>query len=533
MKRPLLSLCIVLCAFGPAVANQLASQAAAAPAGDRTPNLLIIHCDELNYRMLGCYRDVLPPQVAFPWGPRPVPPTPHIDSLARRGALCTSFYATTPVCSPSRAAFVSGRYPHNTPVVTNNIPLDDRIITFAEVLRRSGYATGYAGKWHLDGAGKPQWAPKRRFGFADNRYMFNRGHWKQLEDTPEGPRVKARAPGGKPTYDVEGADAESFTTDFLTSKAIEFIRAHRQEPFCFMVSYPDPHGPNTVRPPYDTMFADVPFHVPPTYHRLPDHRPGWAASQSGMQDLARYAGMVKCIDDNVGRLLETLEELDLSEQTIVVFTADHGDLLGEHHRQNKGVPFETSAGIPFVLCYPGKVPAGTVVREALGCVDFMPTILGLMGRPVPATVEGRDASVLFTTGKAPADWRDVTFVRGTGNQPGWIAAISDRYKLVYSTHDLPWLFDLQSDPEETVNRFADPQYRQVVRELSQALMEYGRCSGDPRLQDARIQADLKWAVSGSGPYRPAFAPEQTPKAGSGKKGGRKTSRRAGHRTSSD
>ena len=118
--------------------------------------------------------------------------TPNIDWIADHGAICTSFYATTPVCSPFRGTFVSGRYPQNTPVVNNNIPLGDNIITFAELLRRQGYATGYAGKWHLDGSGKPQWAPKRKFGFDDNRYMFNRGHWKKLEDTPNGPKVAAR-----------------------------------------------------------------------------------------------------------------------------------------------------------------------------------------------------------------------------------------------------------------------------------------------------------------------------------------------------
>jgi arylsulfatase A-like enzyme len=166
------------------------------------PNLLIIHTDEHNFRTLGCYGGK-------------VVKTPNIDFLAARGAMCTRFYATTPVCSPSRAAFVSGRYPHNTPVVTNNIPMSDEIVTFAEILRRDGYATGYAGKWHIDGTGKPQWAPQRKFGFEDNRYMFNRGHWKKLEDTPAGPRVAARDKKNKPGYAVAGADEKSFTTDWL------------------------------------------------------------------------------------------------------------------------------------------------------------------------------------------------------------------------------------------------------------------------------------------------------------------------------
>ncbi|NIP92646.1 MAG: sulfatase-like hydrolase/transferase [Akkermansiaceae bacterium] len=219
----------------------------------RSPNLVIIHCDELNFRTLGCYRRTLPPEQAFMWGRKKgaVCETPHIDRLAKEGALCTKFYAATPVCSPSRASFISGQYPQNTPVSNNNIRISDDVISFAELLKRAGYATGYAGKWHLDGTGKPQWGPKRRFGFSDNRYMFNRGHWKQFEDTPDGPRVKARR-NGKPTYDVEGADANSFATDWLSTKTIEFIDKHRDAPFCYMLSIPDPHGPDTVRAPYAT-----------------------------------------------------------------------------------------------------------------------------------------------------------------------------------------------------------------------------------------------------------------------------------------
>ncbi|MHC4180936.1 MAG: sulfatase-like hydrolase/transferase, partial [Planctomycetota bacterium] len=112
--------------------------------------MLIIQTDEHNFRTLGCYRATLPPEQALMWG-KSVVTTPNIDWLASHGAVCTSFYATTPVCSPSRAAFVTGRYPQNTPVTTNNIPLRDDAVTFAEILRRQGYATGYAGKWHLDG----------------------------------------------------------------------------------------------------------------------------------------------------------------------------------------------------------------------------------------------------------------------------------------------------------------------------------------------------------------------------------------------
>ena len=466
-----------------------------------SPNLLVIQTDEHNFRTLGCYRKTLPPEQAFVWGPDSVVETPHIDWLAGHGALCTSFYATTPVCSPSRAAFVSGRYPQNTPVVTNNIPMDDDIVTFAEILRRQGYATGYAGKWHLDGTGKPQWAPQRTFGFEDNRYMFNRGHWKQLEDTPSGPRVKARNAKGQPSYDVTGADEESFTTDFLADRTVDFIEAHRGKPFCYMVSFPDPHGPDTVRRPYDTMYADQHHEAPRTYHKATDPLPSWGQPNGQFLTMTRYYGMVKCIDDNVGKVLGALRSGGMMSHTIIVFTCDHGDLRGEHHRQNKGVPYEGSAKVPFIVYYPDRIVPGTIVREALSCVDFLPTVLGLMGVATAGREEGRDASALFTAPTPPAGWKDVAFIRGTGRQAGqndmnWLAAVTKRYKLIYAPNDEPWLFDLERDPDELINVYRHPGYRDVVRSLATDILKYGQAHDDPRIDHPNIRACLA-EVTGS------------------------------------
>jgi len=474
------------------------------------PNLLIIQTDEHNFRTLGCYRKTLSKEQAFIWGPDAAVTTPHIDWLADNGALCTKFYATTPVCSPSRAAFVSGRYPQNTPVTTNNIPMDDGIITFAEILRQGGYATGYVGKWHIDGDGKPQWAPKRQFGFADNRYMFNRGHWKQLEDTPQGPRVKARNAKGQPNYDVKGADEQSFTTDFLADKTVDFINGHKTQPFCYMVSIPDPHGPNTVRAPYDTMFNHLTIQKPHTFDKPAESTPAWGAKQKknfAGAYIQKYFGMVKCIDDNVGKILDCLRKHKILDNTIVVFTADHGDMCGEHARDNKGVPYETSAKIPFVLYYKGKVSPGTVVKEALGCVDFLPTVLSMMGVKTQGTEQGRDASALFTQGQAPSAWKDISFFRGTGSKGSvnWLAAVNSRYKLVISPKDVPWLFDLQTDPDELHNVFQRPEYRDTLRSLAQGLLAYGRRFKDHYVTDPKMNADLTWAAHGDGPYVPASA----------------------------
>ncbi len=459
----------------------------AAKPAKRRPNLLIFHTDEHNFRTLGCYRATLAPEQAFMWGKDAVVQTPHIDWMAENGAICTKFYATTPVCSPSRASFVSGKYPQNTPVVTNNVPMKGDTITFAEILREAGYATGYAGKWHLDGSGKPQWAPKRKFGFEDNRYMFNRGHWKKLADTANGPKVDT---GKKPSYDVSGATAKNFTTDWLTDKTIAFIEKNKAKPFCYMVSIPDPHGPDTVRKPYDTAYNGMTFEKPRTYDKPAEGVPSWARPQKCGYGQSQYYGMVKCIDDNVGRILDCLRANSLIDNTVVIFTSDHGDLRGEHHRHNKGVPLEASAKVPFVIYYPQRIKAGTVVSQALGMVDFLPTILGLMQVETAGTEEGRDASPLFTRPAPPADWKDIVFARGTGTKPNWLAAFTNRYKLIVSPNDPPWLIDMQKDPDELKNVIADPGYGEIARDLAKELLAYGRKFKDNRVSVGRTAQDL-------------------------------------------
>ena len=445
---------------------------------DHPRNLLVIQTDEHHFKTLGCY------------GGRVVK-TPHIDWIAKQGAVATSFYATTPVCSPSRAALLSGRFPQHTPVVNNNIKLDDKIVTFAEVLRRKGYATGYAGKWHLDGDGKPQWAPARKFGFTDNRFMFNRGHWKKFEDTKNGPRVAARR-NGRPYYGVEGADEKSFSTDWLTDKVIGFVNANKGKPFCYMVSYPDPHGPNTVRAPYDKMFANVRVPIPASVNKTRAQTPAWAAKAPRVTAdtirvlMPKYYGMVKCLDDNVGRILAALRQNGQLEQTIIVFTSDHGDLCGEHGRLNKGVPYEGSARIPFLIHCPGKIKPGTVVGQALNCVDFLPTVMDLLDVKHGLKVDGRNAVALFTGAKAK--WDDITFLRSTTNpQQAWLCAVTDRYKLVYATVGKPWLYDLQEDPDELVNLYNDPGQRNRIRAMTRALAKYCREQNDDYINRPRIK----------------------------------------------
>lgn len=458
-------------------------------------NLIVIQTDEHNFRTLGCYRETLSAEQAYVWGRNAIVETPAIDSIASRGAICTSFYATSPVCTPSRASLFTGMYPQNTGAPGNDLPLKNEMVTFAQVLKENGYATGYAGKWHLDGPGKPQWGPARQFGFEDNRFMFNRGHWKMFELTPTGPRVAAQK-NGKPTYGVDGANPKNFSTDWLTSRAIDFIRKNKTNPFCYHLSLPDPHGPNTVRPPYDSMYSNMVIRPPMTYS-MAKQNPKWApgtgknaAGKFRADLMTQYFGMVRCIDDNIQRILDTLEELELTNNTAIVITSDHGDLCYEHGRLNKGNPYEASAKIPMILTVPGRIPAGGQVDAALGTVDFMPTILPLLGQETPASCEGRDFSTLLTD-PSKAEWEDITFLRNAGQKAAWIAAVTDRYKLVISLSDSPWLFDEQADPDELTNHFGDEANQDAIAFLANKLLEYGKNYKDPFVQNAKLRLQLE------------------------------------------
>ena len=162
---------------------------------------------------------------------------------------------------------------------------------------------------------------------------------------------------GKPTYGVEGADTKSFSTDWLTDRAIEFITdKDASKPFFTVISYPDPHGPNTVRAPYDTRFDDLPFRAPRTY-RSGVASPKWLGPAKKHPvfrgaDMSRYFGMVQCLDDNIGRLMKRLKESGQLDNTLIIMTSDHGDLCYEHDRLNKGNPYEGSARVPMIWRHP-------------------------------------------------------------------------------------------------------------------------------------------------------------------------------------
>ena len=460
------------------------------------PNVLLIITDEHNFRTLGCYRQVLSPSQAEMWGRGAVVETPNLDRIANEGVICTRAYATAPVCTPCRAAMITGRYPHNTGAPQNNMVLDRKIPTLADRLGDVGYRTSFIGKWHLGGPGKPEWAPKVDGGFQTTDFMFNRGHWKKFEINNGKPRVAARK-NGAPTYGVDDADENSFSTDWLTDRAIEFIEDENSKPFFTVISYPDPHGPNTVRAPYDHRFDDLPFSAPRTY-QTGIEPPGWLGGGKKHPkfrgaDMSRYFGMVRCIDDNVGRLLNHLAKKQELANTLIIMTSDHGDLCYEHDRQNKGNPYEGSARVPMLMRMPGRIPASVVYPQPMGTVDLTPTVIGLLNLSNNADDEGRDLSgELVTADKTRNINRPsaITFLRNAGTNAAWIAAVDDRYKLIVSTNDRPWLFDAQQDPDELLNFYKRPGTDGIAERLARALNDHCQSTNDPFIDNPSIAQSL-------------------------------------------
>ena len=466
---------------------------------DGGPNVLVIVTDEHNFRTLGCYRDTLSTEQAEMWGPGSIVETPNFDRLAKEGVLCTRAYATAPVCSPCRAAMITGMYPQNTGVPTNNAKLRDDVPTLAKIMAKEGYRTSFVGKWHLGGIGKPEWAPEIDGGFQNKTYMFNRGHWKKFAQTKNGAKVDARDKSGSPSYGVANADDKSFSTDFLTDRAIESISDAGEQPFLTVVSYPDPHGPNTVRAPYDRMYDHLRFLPPRTYGRDDVSTPKWLGNEKkhavfrGSQ-MSQYFGMVKCIDDNLGRIFTALEKSGKLDSTIIMMTSDHGDLCYEHDRLNKGNPYEGSARVPMLIRFPKRITAGQTYVQPMGTVDVTPTLLGLASVKTNHEFEGRDLTEQFIRNGA-GEGGQVTFLRNSGTTPQWVCVVDERFKLVLSVNDQPWLFDAEQDPDELLNFYRRPGSGAVTQRLANALQQYGNQRGDTYLQHPMIAASLKNCLS--------------------------------------
>ena len=434
----------------------------------KRPNLLYVFADQLRLASCGYAGDMRAK-------------TPNIDSFAANSFNFCNAVSGHPVCAPYRATLFTGKYTTSTGMVINEIRMNPNHKCIGHVLGDADYNTAYIGKWHLYAN---EWGnhfdPKNsyipqgpdRLGF-DNyfaAYNFHHDYYGEHAYYHLNSPDKIYADGYEP--DVQ--------TDMAIDKLCEF--AENDSPFAMFLSLGTPHDPwvsGNVPPKYLEKFADINFPLPENY--LPDNDPhadAWARlnekERSELSDWMRvYYAMTANLDDNIGKLFAKLDELGLCEDTIVVFTSDHGELFGAHGRRAKNIFYEEAVRVPFLIRWGDKIPVATD-DACLNTVDIMPTLLGLMDLSIPSEVEGMnlssrvlgecdvepDFALMMCTGET-ADF---------GNGAEWRAVRTKQYtyaKFLSDGQEL--LFDNLSDPYQMNNLVDNPDYNVVMADLKEKM----------------------------------------------------------------
>lgn len=472
-------------------AGGLSRVCAADKTAKRRPNILYIMSDDHAAHAISAY------------GSR-VNQTPNIDRLAKEGVRFDHCYATNSICTPSRATILTGKYSH-----ANGVPrfnrLDPAQPTAAKYLQAAGYYTGIFGKWHLGGepVGFDRWSV-----FPDQGLYFD-----PVVVEPAGRRTIA-----------------GYATDIVTDLALDFLKNRpKDKPFFLMCHHKAPHRPWEPDAKHKAMFANKKIPepatlwddyagradalrkcrqrvandltrrdlklVPPTdligsRNKWLNVRPtevevevdgqrqtltGNALTQWKYQRyLQDYLACVQAVDDNVGRLLDWLDQNGLADNTVVIYTSDQGFFLGDHGLYDKRFMYEESIKMPLLVRWPGVAKAGSVEEAQAINVDFAPTFLDIAGRPTPSDMQGRSL-VPLVEGHRPADWRTSWYYRYY-DEPGahntWVhyGVRTETHKLIYFWKRDQWeMYDLARDPDELHNLYADPAQSETVAKLKAEL----------------------------------------------------------------
>ena len=489
--RTLLAVAVLLGTL-PAVAD-------AQPKTRKPPNIVFIMSDDHASAAIGVYGSWLGKYAK----------TPRIDGLAKQGMRFTNGCVTNSICTPSRAAILTGQYSHKNGVYTLNDVLSPKSIHLAHLLRMAGYQTAMIGKWHLgiDPTGFDYWAILPGQGVYHD--------------------PKLRIIGSKPKEFTEFKGG--YSEDVITNLSLEWLKKRdKDKPFLLFCHFKAPHRPWDPAKRFADQFKDDKIPEPPS---LGDDLKGRAKAIQGtkltigrdMVDrdlertiprdlppdelrawayqyyMKRYLACVAAVDENVGQLLDFLDQEGLSEDTIVIYTSDQGFFLGEHGFFDKRLIYEPSLTTPLIIRYPGVTKPGSVNNDLVLNIDHAPTFLDLAGVAIPKEIQGRSYKSLLE-GKTPPDWPRTMYYRywmhldGSHNVPAHYGVRNDRYTLVYyygkalgmkgaTNRDLDpeWeLFDRQKDPQQVRNVYADPAYADTVRELRAELDRLRKQYGDEK-----------------------------------------------------
>jgi len=481
------------------------------------PNIVWIFSDDHSYQTIGAYGGRL----------AKLDPSPNIDKLAEQGMRFDKCYVENSICAPSRAALLTGKFSHKHGKYTNTGGFDQDQQTFPKILRKNGYQTAMIGKIHL---------PGKMQGFDYWEVLHNQGTY------------------FNPVFLGEGGDTryQGYTTDIITDRALNWLENARdpEKPFMLMIHHKAPHRNWQPAPRHMEKYADTHIPEPETLfddyatrgtaareqdmsisktmrmgHDLKLHPddPKWLEGQYAARnkyylenrdklngdELTRWKyqlymkDFLRCtwgVDENVGRVLDYLEEAGLDENTIVMYSSDQGFYMGEHGWFDKRFMYEESFRTPLLVRWPGVVRPGSVNKDLVQNIDFAETFLDIAGAPIPGDMQGRSIVPLLK-GERPADWRDSLYYHYY-EYPAWHmvrrheGVAKQRYKLIrFYGKDVPggeeWeLYDLEKDPQELNNVYGNPEYGKIEDRLKKELLrlrdKYEVPENDPRVPK------LKW-----------------------------------------
>jgi choline-sulfatase len=441
-------------------------------AADKPTNLVLIMTDDQGSWSMGCYGN----KEAH---------TPVLDKLAEGGVRMTRAFANCPVCSPSRATFMTGRVPsqhgiHDWIKHENMGPRARYCLggekLLSEILAEAGYTCGLSGKWHLGDSIHPRAGYTFWYAMPQGGSQYN-----DAEMIWQGKVIKT----------------EGYITERITDKAIEFLAATRDRPFFLNVEYNAPHSPYTGQPKELVgLFADIPFASIP---KLPPHP--WASSMLNLfgrrEPLEQYFAACSGVDRGVGRILSQLDKLGLTDKTLVIYTSDQGFCTGHHGFWGKGNgtnprnAYDTSLQIPMIFSQPGRLKAGQTPDILVSSYDFLPTVLDYLGVPAPAdrNLPGHSFAPMLR-GQPRPDWPDAIFA-----EYGQLRMIrTSDYKYIHRANGGPFeLYDLKKDPDETTNLVDRPEDRDLKRTLRKRMFDwfdqYAEAGADPVGQEYLRPAD--------------------------------------------
>ena len=462
--------CLLLCANAATAATQTANEPAPAP----RPNIVFVLMDDQRWDDFGFMG-------------HPVVRTPHIDRLAREGATFLNAFVTTPLCSPSRASFLTGTYAHRHGIRDNvaRDALSHQLVTFPRLLHDAGYQTGFVGKWHMgtDDTKRPgfdYWVSVKGQGEYLNPELNVNGERKRIDD---------------------------YVTDIFTDYAVDFLKKDYGKPFCLFLAHKAVHpdltqnADGSLSDPSAGKFipaerhqhlydkAPVPrranFGAPqgkPALQRKIDNLPPLSAKTATDDETVRNRWrMVAAVDESMERIFEILEDTKQLKNTLIIFTSDEGYFYGEHGLSvERRLAYEESIRIPLLMRWPKMIPAGTRITQNVLNIDMAPTLLELAGAPIPDYVQGRSVLPLIQGSNTPIPWRTSFLVEYFSDKVfprvknmGYQAVRTDGWMYIHYTDidNSDELYDLHWDPYEMKNLFSEPAAQGPLLKMQMELVK--------------------------------------------------------------